>query len=272
MIAWSRMKTLLTGCALILAANAVALLGVAHNRSDADSSLRLNQRELRAPYAWRATSENSGISLTLHWQMPMAKEGDTRYGNPAWLDETKLAALGFRLPAQDGAAAAKQRSKAVLLVLELDGPARELALQRLRQRKTNEEALLAANPGKKEFENRAKLAQNRLAQEENGNSRLYLIDAGLDHGTLRTQYPDRARYAIIRGTVRPSVVKRDNDERLIGTVGSLSSRQINVPREFQHVLSKRPEAERQPGNPQYQFEVAFGQRLEPWIVSAMASP
>ncbi|MFL6653087.1 MAG: DUF4824 family protein, partial [Sulfurifustaceae bacterium] len=53
MIAWSRKRTLLAGIALIAATNAVALVGVAYNRSGEPSSvLKLTERELALPYSW----------------------------------------------------------------------------------------------------------------------------------------------------------------------------------------------------------------------------
>ncbi|MBS1186922.1 MAG: hypothetical protein H6R04_940 [Burkholderiaceae bacterium] len=273
MIARPHLKTLLAGCVLIVAANAAALIGVAYNRSgEADSTLRLSQRELPLPHAWRAAGENSGIALRLQWQMTMPESGETRHGSPSWLDKPKLAALGFDLPAQHGLAASKQRAKEVLLVLEFDGPARQQALERLRRRAAAEEALLAANPGKKEFEQRVKFAQNRMALEENGNSRLYLIDAGLDRNALRAQYPDRTRYAIVRGKIRPSVIKRKHEEILIGFVSSLTGNQINLPREFHPALGSLPPNAKKNSELKYQFELAFGQRLEPWIVAPLTTP
>ena len=48
---WSRTHTLVAGLGLIALTNAVALLGVAWNRSgEPDATLQLSQRELQPPY------------------------------------------------------------------------------------------------------------------------------------------------------------------------------------------------------------------------------
>jgi len=57
---WSRKHTLIIGIALMALTNAVALIGVAYNRSgEPESELRLTQRELAAPY-WRGIDRESG--------------------------------------------------------------------------------------------------------------------------------------------------------------------------------------------------------------------
>ncbi len=283
MMTWSRARTFVAGAALILAANAVALVGVAYNRSgEADSLLRLTQRELQLPYGWGLEGESSGFVLTLRWRVPVEESADARVpampyqgGAPAWLDKGKLTALGFDVSWPEGTDRGrmhygKQLARETLLVLELDGPACQQALERARRHVASEEALQAANPGSKEFERRAEGARRGLVQEERVSSRLFLIDAGLDAAALRAKYPDRARYAIVRGQVRPWVIGDKTKSRLSGRV-TLSANRINVPHAFRPVFEPllhglrrgRPEAE-----PPFEVAVAFGQRLEPWITAA----
>lgn len=286
MITWSRRRTVLAGIALILTVNAVALAGVAYNRSgDPDSVLRLTQRELQLPFGWRGGAENSGIALTLLWRVPVREPADARGpvteyagsgGIPAWLDTAKLASLGFDVSAPKGAAHDlrrydKQLTKEVLLVLELDGPAYRSALERARERAAREQALYAANAGNKEFEQRVKMAQDHSAREERENSRLFVVDAGLDAGTLRAGYPDRARYAIVRGQVRPQPISEGKEQRLAGYVGDLGIHQINVPLAFRQVFEHALGTNRTgpyDRSARYEAEVAFGKRLEPWITAA----
>lgn len=96
---WTRRHTLIAGIALILLTNAVALLGVAWNRSgDPDKVLTLTQRELQLPY-WTMNHENSGISLHIHWRVYSGEKtaGYAYYGGGTadWLDQAKMASLGF---------------------------------------------------------------------------------------------------------------------------------------------------------------------------------
>src|SRR5512147_2934441 len=100
---WTRTHTLVAGAILILATNAVALLGIVYNRGDAESTLTLTQRELHLPYNWGFEKENSGIALTLQWRT-LAEEREVNDGapmnftafgrEPNWLDKAKLTALG----------------------------------------------------------------------------------------------------------------------------------------------------------------------------------
>lgn len=275
MIAWSRRHTLIAGLALILAVNAIALAGVAYNRSgEAESTLALSERELQAPYGRWNSKENSGVTLNLRWRV---YGGDTPQGAfyaydsfggvAAWLDESRMAALGFEL-AQDSPPSERRakhfRTKEVLLVLELDGAAYRQALERARQRADDDEKLHADNPGNKEFEQRAKRAGEYAQREAKENSRLFVVDAGLDAAALRAQYPDRAHYLIARGQVRPQLITRDKQERLSGYISALSVSEINVPAEFQHALRHDSQTNK---TARFEASVAHGKRLEPWILA-----
>lgn len=286
---WTRTHTLVAGAVLILATNGVALLGVVYNRGDAESTLTLTQRELHLPYNWGFEKENSGIALTLQWRT-LAEEREvndglptnyTGFGNkPDWLNKDMLAALGFDVSTPEDAPQGrmyydKMLSKDVLLVLELDGPAYRAALERAQRRMQNEAALLNANPGKKEFEERAKNAKRALYQEERINSRLFVVDAGLDAASLRARYPDRNRYAIVRGQIQPRLVEIKRKPKLIANISDLSITQINVPALYRRIFEPLQESARtnqyDAAVTPYKVSVAFGKRLEPWINEATGS-
>lgn len=152
-----------------------------------------------------------------------------------------------------------------VVVLELDGPAyqAELALQR----QLVEQARLAqaALPEDKQLGERLEHETRDLDRLER-DTRLYAVDVGLDRATLRQRYPDRSRYAIVHGLVRPN--HWSDKPRLAGHIGELSIEQINVPQRWRAVLDSLPSG---PNNasrtPQQRIEVAFGQRLEPWITA-----
>lgn len=275
MIAWSRRHTLLAGLALILIANGIALSGVALNRSgEPESLMQLSERELQLPYGRWNSKENSGVELNLHWRVNAGHDARDNYyvyapsgGTAAWLDETKMAALGFELTQDRNTPKWKNRqnrTKEVLLVLELDGAAYRQSLERARKKADDDEKLRAANPGNKEFENRAKRAREYAESEDRENSRLFAVDAGLDAKVLRAKYPDKTHYLIARGQLRPQIVTRDKQDRLSGYISALSISRINVPVEFQHALKHD---ERKNKTAPFEASVAYGQRLEPWIVA-----
>jgi hypothetical protein len=288
---WSRTHTLIAGLALILATNTVALVGVAYNRSGApESTLKLTQRELRLPHSWGFEDENSGLTLSLKWRM-LGDEVADAYGigvshpgiggSPYWLDKAKLATLGFDVsPPEDTPDGqlhySKTLPKEALLVLELDGPAYQAVLERARLHGQKEKALLAANPGNKEFEKRANRAREQVEHEERDYSRLFIVDAGLDLPSLRAKYPDRAHYAIVRGQVQPRVFTNNNQRRVLGYINRLSINEINLPLSHQEAFKpkelrvRKRKLEPPLRHAGYEVVVAFGKRLEPWITEAKA--
>ncbi|MDP3511516.1 MAG: DUF4824 family protein [Sulfuritalea sp.] len=280
-------KVLAAGAALILLANAVALTGVYLNRSgEADSRMTLSQRELSMPWRGAMVRENSGLALALNWRVIETSTGEyfgsgfgANGGTPDWLDESRMAALGFDTAAAAADQAERRRferqlPREVLLVLELGGPTWQQALERTRQNAARHEAALLANADSKEFAAKARRAEEQLKREENLNSRLFAIDAGLDRAALRAKYPDRGRYLIVKATLRPRTVTRDKQTRIGGYLSALAVSQINVPHALRPALEPALQSPRRnTGEPGARFEatIAFGQRLEPWI-EAVAVP
>lgn len=279
---------LLAGGALILLVNAVALTGVALNRSgEPESRLRLSERELGLPWAWGRGTENSGLALGITWRVIEPHGGGEAYvgaygysgGTPEWLDESRMGALGF-----DTAQVAessegrrrfeRQQRREVLLVLELAGPAWQQALARAGDNAARHEAAARANADSKEFADKAKRARELLKAEEESNSRLFAIDAGLELAALRAKYPDRSRFLILKAHVRPRLDSRERKTRVTGYVSELAVPTVNVPHALrpglEPALRAAPRAPR--GRPQsFEVTLAVGQRLEPWI-EALAVP
>lgn len=269
---WTR--TLIAGSALILLTNAVALLGAAYNRSDeAESVLKLSQRELQQ-HSWNANKDNSGITLTMEWRIAnemttppndYGRYSSSKWGTPEWLNQRKMAELGFDVDKLSSSADFDRRRKEalpreVLLVLELNDKAYLQELQRARQHTAQTKALLAKNPDNGEAKSRAKRAEEILENEEQKNSRLFAIDAGTDLPKLRASYPDRARYAIVHGLIYPSINREKNKTSVGGHIREVHAEKINVPLTYRNVFgtSEVP----------YEVTVAFGKRLEPWITAA----
>jgi len=289
MIAWSRMHTLIAGAALIAITNAIALSGVAYNRSGApDSTLKLTQRELPPSYSRFAAAENSGMALSLQWRAPIRDRGDSEpstlsyrgYGGAVvWLDKSKLSELGFdvsRPMDTEGGRRWYERAlpREVLLVLEFDGEAYRQALGVVRAYAARQEELRVANPGKKEFEDRARRGAELVKQEERDNSRLFAIDAGVDLASLRAKYPDPSKYGIVRGLVRPGAGLDGTTPQPSGYVTDLSINDINVPKDLRKLLPETRNRYALPPSSPYDITLAIGRRLEPWIkeVSSTTAP
>ena len=204
---WSNKKALLAGLALILVTNAIALTGVAYNRSgDAESALRMTERELQVvTWSW-PDNDNSSVDLRLAWRVRQtySSEQDYGYWRDDWLTEEQLRSLGFdiSLPAEMEAAHERHRRdlpKTVFLALEYDGPAYQEALGQRRKRVEQATELAGRNVGDETFAERLKAARNALVDEQISASRLFVVDASLDREALRKRYPDRTRYSILRG-------------------------------------------------------------------------
>ena len=271
---WTRRHTLIVGLALILLTNAVALLGVYWNRSgEPESMLRLTERELVQPYGWGMTRENSGVSLRINWRVPSAEMSrDYPYSgdNPVWLDQAKIASLGFDVAQsnmQDNYRwSSRQLSKEVLLVLELDGPAYQKALQLVRQYVAEQDTKLAALPEDKAMQKNVNRAHEDATREEQDNSRLFAIDAGLNLPELRAKYPDRNRYAIVHAQVRPWSIGEQG--KIAGHIDRISITEINVPHAYHAAFDTkiRLATGRTSARQAFEASVAFGQRLEPWLI------
>lgn len=242
-------RTLLLGLALILGSNAVVLAGVAWNRSGEEARLQLSQRELGATRDWGSSRENSGVALQLHWRVLRTVKDEPSYdygysygGDTEWLDRAKLEALGFDLsaPLPDpllDERYERQLPRPVFLVLEFDGPAYRAALRRA------EAWVQVAKKGSKEV----------LERERTESSRLFVVDAGLDADALRAKYPDRGHYAVVPGKVSLQTYRV---KRPMGYVHGPSVADINVPTRFHGAVRA----------PKFEASVAFGRRMEPWLV------
>lgn len=283
---WSRTHTVIAGLGLIALTNVVALLGVVYNRSgEPEAKLGLTQRELHTPYRGYGNRENSGLALGLAWRVLDEESVATQFyawryattgGTPAWLDKAKMQALGFDTSApyadsdpRGRARYDKQLPREVLLVLELDGPAYRRSLELATQYAARDEAKLAAIPGDKELGTRAKNAREALEWETHRNSRLFVVDAGLEAAALRAKYPDAGRNALVHGQVRLENRSR-NSGNVRGYVRGLSIESINVPFSLRDVFESAVQVNDSDQRNRAPFEatVAFGKRLEPWITEA----
>jgi len=277
---WTPGHTVAAGIALITLTNAVALGGVWWNRSPpAESAVTLSERELGLPWRSVRLQENSGLALSLRWRVINPGSGADvvspytfNGGTPEWLDGERLRALGFAVGDLQSDAGrrhfTRQLPREAVFVLELDGPARQQALARARENAERHAAAASVNPGSKEFANRAKAAQNALASEENSNSRLFVIDAGPDALQLRQKYPDRTRFMLLKGSVRPTLRdRRGSHQQPTGSITRLATASLNVPHALHPALEgihPRTGVEH-PAENRFSAVVQVGQRLEPWI-------
>lgn len=278
----SRALTLALGAAIIVVANAIALGGVAWSRSgEAGSRLTLSQRELARPGEWRGGREDSSLALSLKWRLPRpgAEPYERSYGSlggsPAWLDERRMAELGFDVERAKAEGPRSQKylrksEREVLVVLELAGPAWQQVLEQARRHLAEQQALLAANPGSEQAVRAEQQAQQRLDREERDNSRLFAIDVGTDLAALRVRYPDRGRHLILAGRLRLQRATVANAPVVSGYLDTLTGHRINVPHALRGLFEAAPvrigeAGSTAKGTAPFTAVVAVGRRFEPWI-------
>ena len=244
-------RLLLAAAGLIVISNALSLAGVAWNRSGTpDSQLRLSEREL--PFAWRefGPQENSNLALRLDWQQEQRRPNDWR--GPDWLQRNALLELGFDELPEDG-----QENYA-------DGPTYQRELARAA-------AELAEARSKQAAAERIKDLEQQLQHAREQDSRLYAVAAGLDRASLRQRYPDRQRYAIVPARISASLSQQDKRWYVRGHISELRVGDLYLPLASRDALRAeyaQPEQQRA----HYQVELAFGQRLEPWVQDVQLEP
>ena len=273
--------TLIAGLGIIIASNVIALAGVAYNRSGApDTLIELSERELRMPSFYRMSRENTGLSLRINCRVDDGQShgyaNSHCNGRPVWLDQAKLIELGFDLKNRDAGNEGLfdntiELPREIYLVLEYNGAAYQKALAEAAQNLREQQALLANNPGKEEFEKRAERAQKRFDNEQHRNSRLFAIDAGRDKVGLQAAYADGSRYIVMRALVRVQRNRVRNEETWKGYLSGLLINAINIPLEHRtpfQTLEKEARRHRRSKQPsRYTVRVAVGQRAEPWVLA-----
>lgn len=277
---WTRTHSLVSGLGLIVLINAIALAGVAWNRSEpADSSLQLSERELSDSYSyWRWRNENNGIALRLDYRWPRSEADDNSYIR---LNAAKMAELGFSVPSELNEESVeryrRQLDRDALLVLELDGPSYQRELKLAQEHYETSNQLYELAPTNEKLQREREDARKALEHERHSASRLFIVDAGLDLHSLRTRYPDRQRYAILRGKVRVYSHKGKGWRWQIGGHADIpGARSIQLPQRWHATFDNLPRRQEQPDRPYarqgkvFSAEVAFGKRLEPWFVQLQA--
>lgn len=286
-----RARYVIAGLSLIGLVNAIVLLGAAWNREEpAESNLQLSERELGSTYAyWH--KDNSSLALRLDYRWPSRDAEDTYLS----ISAEKMAELGFSVPAEfDDDSARRYRrqlDRDALLVLELNGPAyaREVTLALAAHAEA--QRLATTVPDNQALRQAADYAGQALEHEQQRASRLLVVDVGRDLHTLRTRYPDRQRYAIVRAIVEAQANSRviewrgegedprPQAQRWVWQFGGNAQtpglQSLNVPQRWHATfarLSNDGTSAEQGHVRRFSAELAFGRRLEPWFVALSARP
>ncbi|PID27625.1 MAG: hypothetical protein CSB55_08100 [Candidatus Cloacimonadota bacterium] len=270
-IIYSKRHLYILAFSLIFVVNLIVLWGIFINRSaEPDFEGFLTERELGLP--WIKQSENSILSFRIYWR----RDSDEASGSfsSVWLNDRKLQELGFKTVSQNNAKdrnCCKHLPKEVFIVLEYNGSVYEKALLLAEKRLAESEDELQKSPENEKLIREYETAKNNFEAEQNTKSRLFAIDSGLDHKKLRAKYPDRSKFIITKGIITPKIQFVKNRRAVVGYINKLSIEKIYVPlpfkRELESILNKKMTRNNEIIRPGYKVKLAYGSRLEPYIVS-----
>ena len=273
------LKFIVASVFLLLLTNIVVLAGVAYNRSgDPLLTIELTERELPIVVSAGSKDENSGTTLSLKWHV-LSPDKDpeylsTTYGSSAWLDDEKLTELGFDMkkfksePDKYRHRTSHLATEAVL-VLEYQGDAYLKALAFVKEKEEQLRLMVAEYPGDERLANDLNNYVEQLTRLKVTQSRLYVVDAGLDVQALIDKYAGNNNYLLARGEIGLGW----NEDDVSGRIIQLYIRQVHVPLPLSEQLVTLANGEAYASNrnssipPRYKVRLNIGKRLEPWIES-----
>lgn len=276
-------KLTIIAALLLILTNVIVLVGVAYNRSgEVEASLWLTERELAIRDYSYNNKENSGLALMIDWNVISTnsfrknarKYSLYRGGSPDWLDENKLKQLAVDVDrlreyyqasdyGQD-----KILSIEVIYVLEYDGVSYQTVLTEAENETKQLREKLNNNPGDEDLSERLESREDWLKKLQISESRLIVIDAGLDAHVLREKYTDKSKFLLLVGELMPYW----DDDKLVARVKQLFISSVHVPIPYANhiteLTNREPKTSRygdEPFMPRYQVKLNIGTRLEPWI-------
>lgn len=249
----NRQSTLWLAASVIVAANAVALLHAALNRSgEPEAELTLTERELiYSNYSLTGQDQDTGVSFVVRIENAIFATSYTPEPEREWLDSSQLRSMGFDLsmPAGDDHAAefySRQRPRPAYVAVEMNGPAADRLLEK-RQRE--------------EEQSRNKWP-NYSPQNLSALSRLAAIDGDRDPAALRSRHSDRHAIAILPALVYVQFLPKTDDRaaRVTGRIDR-ATKPVHISQPLAQGFLDRVKDSRV----HFTAHVKFGKSLEPWV-------
>jgi uncharacterized protein DUF4824 len=239
-------RGLLAAAALVVVANAIALLGVAPNRASTLQTIELTQRELILGYQ---SEENSGIDLQLVVNNQSTLD---------WFDAAKLQELGFPASVASVTNYRDWPALSAYVAFEYDGPAWQAVAAKERE-------------FQRQFQ--ARPIESNIESNIDGQSHLVPVDASGSFETLLAKYGSTGTHLILRATVLPLIGRKAGIDVMGGRIVELINPQIHVPLPAALDLEKlKPPYLPSSQRARYTVRLAYGTRFEPWVVSVTALP
>jgi hypothetical protein len=227
-------------------------------------------------YFYSRNDENSGVSLTLSWQV-LDPGADIEYlyrshNTPFWLNDNKLTELGFDMrkinrDTKQNSLHLYDLSTVAILVLEYQGESYRKAMQLAELKLVELKKSVANDPGDENLSDRLERRENQLARDKIAASRLFAIDAGLDAQALLEKYPDQGNYLFVQGEIGLTW----REDAIEGRIKQLLIQDVHVPLPFSKQISSYSTGGRyydynkEPIAPRYRVLLNIGKRFEPWV-------
>jgi hypothetical protein len=241
---------------LVIVSNIVILYGVFSNRvGDSTSEVSLSKKEFIIPYQNRY--ENSIVSLQLNYRTPNSSFYSVQ--DPHWLTVQKLKQLGFYIETEqkgENFRYPKNSEKELFIVLEYSGKAYQNSLEFAKKRV---QKLQKISPKDEKTKRELKYAIKKLDDERYRNSRLFVIDAGVNPNKLISKYQDKSKYIITKAVIKV----RYTSKGVKGYISSLVNKKIYVPLEYRKSLQQMQNIEDTKYN--YRVVLKYGTKFEPYI-------
>ncbi|WXL27638.1 DUF4824 family protein [Ectopseudomonas mendocina] len=259
---------LFLGIGLITAVNVAILSGVYLNRQmPADSVVELSERELAVAFGRGSYDFHTGAQLGLRYRWP------TVDGAEQGIRADQLRRLGFDVSPEPASCNSlllpRFSERKALLVLELNGDSYRAEVERGRQAQVVARQRLKAKPGSKMLARAIETADKDLEYQTMHASRLMVVDSGLDPIELRALYPDRTKYVLLPVKLRPGIRAAAGASGFCVPYASATQLNgaIHLPVGFRaELVRNQTEGSRADVKP-FIAKIAFGKRLEPWILS-----
>jgi len=260
---------------IMIVSNILVFWGVYQNRSSKPTSvISLTEREMPMRSYYRHHRDLRDRHLKVRTMVHTGVRYKY-YKTPLWLDEAKLQTLGYdtqKAKANINDIHRRETTKVCYVALEFDGNTYQEYLASEIER--YEQKVTEYNATKhKSFTSYIKYDKRELKRTKEQESRLFVIDASQDYQTLRQKYP-KEQYIITQAKIQLRKHYQNKNYHLRGYIMDVMIPNIHLSKsnlkKLKDILKNATKEKKYSLHPKYTITLAFGSRLEPYIVDIKA--
>lgn len=273
-------KYIIIGLVILIGSNILALSGVVYNRmGEPKAQFRFSERELYVSGNRAAREENSGVSLRLKWRTPQEETAEYYFNHHEIASSREaLELLGFK--DLDEANNYNAESLELYWAMEFNGQLYFNEVAKAQKLYSNAKLELASQNDTGETneqkdakhirnshqEDKLKRLSRRVNEAKYVDSRLFFLDASADYDTLLKKYENHDNVLIAKGIAKPFLDGQNNQYRLV--LQRLLCEEIMVSTDHSDQLKNlAPRANKALRKPRFEATIAWGKKLEPWLIN-----